>query len=321
MSLSSVVRGAPRGEFRFAIAHNLPPGSTIPVSLQALSRRWMDVLGDKMELTFLPPIPGGDGVLLRRITINQVQGAVIGATGLGMIDPAASAFQALPLLWDSWRAFDEARDRVRPTLEDRAIEKGYQILLWGEGGWLRWFSNKPLTSPADLKALRIAGDGTLPTWADDAKRLGTAVEVAPNKLGAAMAAGEVDAVLIPTSRAVDLGIAKAARSVLDLKWAPVVQALVMSYKAWERVPSEVRRRARSLAENIAHEIRANLRAEDDAAMTRLTDQFDLRVVTPGPETLADWNRIASDLRARARGTAVPEAVHDQIVGPIDAVKP
>lgn len=129
-----------------------------------------------------------------------------------------------------------------------------------------------------------------------------------------MAAGEVDAVLAPTSRAVDLGVAKAARSVFSLKWAPVVQALVFSSKAWERVPVEIRRRALSLAETIAHEIRANLRAEDDAAMTRLTDQFGLRVVTPGPEALADWNRIAADLRARARGTAVPEAVHDQIVG-------
>ena len=308
------VRAAVRAEVQIAVAHDLPKDSTIPSSLKALSRRWQDVLGNVMELYFMPPIPGGESVLLRRLGIRQIQGALLTGSGLGGIDPAARCLEAMPMLASTWAEVDGLQKRVEGHLAKVLHEKGYQVVLWGVGGWRRWFSNRPLTGPADLKGKRFAVEASIPGAAKELEGLGTPIAIPADKIGPALAAGEVEAALVPTARAAALGVPNAAKHLLDLKWAPMVHAFVVVRSTWERVPEDIRRRAENLRDNQEAEIRANLRSEDAAALIRLNDAFGVKVTPVSDAALGQWRTAAADVRSRQRGSTIPPEIFDALTG-------
>src|SRR5258708_37415901 len=71
------------------------------------------------------------------------------------------------MMYDSYEEVYYVLDKMRPRLESSLESKGFIVLNWADGGWVHFFTQKPVAVPDDLRALKLF------SWAGDAQ----AVEV------------------------------------------------------------------------------------------------------------------------------------------------
>ena len=112
-------------------------------------------------MNIYPGTQGGELQIVRRMRAGQIQGAMLTTVGLAQIDRSVTALQFMPLMFRDWNEVDLVRERLRPDLERRLREAGYVVLLWGDAGWVRYFSSRPIERLADFKPMKVmasAGD-------------------------------------------------------------------------------------------------------------------------------------------------------------------
>jgi TRAP-type C4-dicarboxylate transport system substrate-binding protein len=132
------------------IATVAPSGSSFHKRLQSLSAEWSRGPGG-VSMNIYAGTQGGELQIVRRMRVGQIQGAMLTSVGLAQIERSVTALQLMPLMFHDWDDVDRVRERLRPDLEARLLAAGYVVLFWGDGGWVRYFSNKPIKSVHDLK--------------------------------------------------------------------------------------------------------------------------------------------------------------------------
>ena len=123
------------------IASLVPKNSLYHQQLLELGEAWRAAQGGGAKfVVFTDGSQGGEAELARRMRIGQLQGALLSVVGLREIEPSISALQSLPLLFKSWDEVDYVREKMRPAMEKKFLDKGFVVLGWGDAGWVRFFS-------------------------------------------------------------------------------------------------------------------------------------------------------------------------------------
>lgn len=306
-------RGAERAEFRLAVATLAPRGSSFHKAFQSMGDEWKTLSGGRVELVIYPGTQGGEPTMVRRLGVNQLQGAMLTAAGMGIIDPSATALQLIPMAFQSWAEVDHVRERLRGELEVEFKNKGYEILTWADAGWVRWFSKRPLRTPADLKPMRVfAVAGDQPAL-DIVRDYYQPVVLEADKIYTALSTGMIDAVPLPAFLANFTQVATVAPHMLDLKYAPVVGAMVVTRRAWEKIPADLQALLRAAGEKAGETIRRQSRAEDDDAIKAMQAKQGLQVTPATPELVREWEQVISQAWPRIRGTLVPAPLFDKVL--------
>lgn len=313
-------RGAARAEFPLSFATLAPRGSTFHRAFQAMGQRWKEASGGRVEATIYPGTQGGESAIVRRMGINQLQGAMLTAGGMGLIDTSPTALQLLPMMFRNWEEVDHIRETMRPRLEQAFNKKGYEVLFWGDAGWVRWFTKKPIQRPADLKGMKIfaaAGDVEAISIMKDYY---DPVPLETDKIFTALTTGMIEGVTLPPFLANFMQVATLAKHMLDLKYAPVVGAMLVTQRGWHRIPEDLRATLQKIAEETGTEVRKQSRAEDDAAIEAMKEKQGL-VVTPVTEQIEEeWRRAIGQVQSRLRGPIVPAPLFDEVQSLLQAYR-
>src|SRR5215470_17738308 len=132
-----------------------PQGSPWYDALRDIGEAWKAESGGRIELIiYAGGVAGDEPDMVRKMRIGQLQAAALSEAGLHQILPEVRALM-MPMVLHSYAELDCVRDRVAPELERLFEAKGFKILNWGDAGWIRFFTTKPVTGPDDLKGLRI----------------------------------------------------------------------------------------------------------------------------------------------------------------------
>jgi len=294
---------------RFATV--VPPGSGFYQRLMALSADWQKGPGGaRMDL--YAGTQGGETQIVRRLRVGQIQGAMLTSDGLGQIEPGVTALQLMPLMFRNWEEVDYARDAVKAELEARLLKAGYVVLIWGDAGWVRFFSKSQLRNVKDLKAMRVFAAATSPEAQQILRSYYTPVVLDPDKVLLALRNGMIDALPVPASFANYSQVATQAPYMLDVKWAPVTGALIISARAWDALPAPTREWIRASCDKAGPGIRQSARAEDDAAIKAMQDKQGLKVTSLTPEAETDWRAVVAKEYPSIRGRVVPADTFDKV---------
>jgi TRAP-type C4-dicarboxylate transport system substrate-binding protein len=306
------VRAAAKAEFSLSFATLAPRGSSFHQSFQAMGQKWRQVSDGRVQATIYPGTQGGEPAIVRRMGINQLQGAMLTAGGMGLIDKSPTALQLLPLMFQSWEEVDQVRETMRPRLEEAFNRRGYEVLFWGDAGWVRWFTKKRVERPADLKPLKIFASAGDVEAMDIMKDYYEPVPLEADKIFTALTTGLIDGVTLPPFLANFTQVATVAKYMLDLKYAPVTGALLITRRAWERIPDDLRAKLRTVAEETGAEVRTNSRAEDDAAIGAMREKQGLQITSVNDDLENEWRRVISEAYPRLRGKIVPAPLFDEV---------
>ena len=122
-------------------------------------------------------------------------------------------------MYDSYEEVYGVLQRLRPGLEAKFQAKGFVVLAWADGGWVRFFSKKPVATPDDLRALKLF------TWSGNAEAVEllkaarfNPVPLPSTELATALQTGLVQAFGTPPGVALIAQYYTHTKYMTDLEW-------------------------------------------------------------------------------------------------------
>jgi TRAP-type C4-dicarboxylate transport system substrate-binding protein len=218
-----------------------PEGSIWHDVLLATRDEWRKISNGKVELRiYAGGVLGGEEEMVRKMQRRGLDALTISGAGLPFVDGIVDCLN-LPMLFDSYEELEHIRGAIAPELERSFEQHGYKILSWAEAGWVHFFTKRPVHTPEELRALRLwisAGD-------PKAERLGKelgfrVVPLSATDMLTGLQAGLIEAIDVPPLFALLDRSFQAAPYMIDLPFAPLNAATVITLPAWERIPSEYR---------------------------------------------------------------------------------
>ena len=306
---------------RLRIGTLVPKNSLYHRQLMEIGETWRTAQGGNAKyLVFTDGSQGGEAEMARRMRIGQLQGALLSVVGLREIEPSIAALQVMPLLFRNWDEVDYVREKMRPAMEKKFLDKGFVVLAWGDAGWVRFFSKEAALRPDDFKRMKFFAWGSEPEQQSIMKSLGyTPVPLETTDILPAIQTGMINVVPSTPYFALASQIYNAAPNMLEINWAPIVGALVVTKKAWDEMAPEVRDAVRATSEKAGVQIRAKARQEVDDAVDAMKKRG-LTVNKPNAEQMREWNDLAEKLYPRIRGSMVPAETFDEVFAHLKAFR-
>ena len=107
-----------------------------------------------------------------------------------------------------------------------------------------------------------------------------------------------------------------APNMLDVPWAPLVGATVISNETWDAIPTQYHEEFMAAVREIGTGLRDEIRRQDAKAIT-VMKKYGLNVVSPDAATRAQWKTAAERTYPIMRGKVVPEEVFDRCKSLLD----
>jgi TRAP-type C4-dicarboxylate transport system substrate-binding protein len=290
-----------------------PRDSSFHRILLAMGEKWRQAPGGGVTLTVYPDgAMGGEADMVRKMRIGQVQAGMLTVVGLAEIDPAVTALQNMPMMFRDLQEVDYIREKLRPNLEKRLLDKGFVVLFWGDAGWIRFFSRQPVVHPADLKKTKLfvwAGDNS---QVDLMKSAGyQPVPLETSDILPGLQTGLINAVPTIPYFALSTQLYNQAPHMLALNWAPLVGGTVVTRKVWDSLPPETCAALQKAANDAGAQIKARSRTESDEAVAAMQKRG-LIVHAVTPEIEAEWRKTVDAYQDQIRGKIVPADMYDEV---------
>ena len=326
-TLTVLCLGLALGSTAHAAANQLRIGTLAPKNslyhreLMTLGEAWRTAQGEGAKYVVYPDgSQGGETDMARRMRIGQLQGALLSVVGLREIEPSISALQNMPLLFRNWDEVDYVREKLRPSMEKKFLDKGFVVLAWGDAGWVRFFSKEAASRPDDYRKMKFFA------WAGESeqqeimKSLGyTPVPLETSDILPSIQTGMITAVPATPYFALASQVYATAPHMLDINWAPIVGALVVTKKAWDEMSPAARDALQAAGAQAGLHMRTKARQEVDEAVEAMKKRG-LQVHKPTPEQFAEWNALAEKLYPRIRGKMVPADTFDEVMALLKAYR-
>lgn len=290
-----------------------PDGSHWHESLKDLAVRWREISNGRVKLVIYPGGVAGDELgVMRRIRIGQMHAAFITTHGLNSITTASRVF-TLPRLIRNDQELDYVMEELTPRLNALLEDRGFIALGWGDAGWVRFFLPAAQTAIGEVQRFKLftwAGDPeSVQLWKDAGFNV---VPLAATEVTTGLQTGLIEAIPAPPSVAMASQWYTKTPYMIDLRIAPLTGALVISKRAWQRIPEELRPALRSEARRIVRQMRVENRRLEREAVEAMKKRG-LKVLQPSPAEIREWDAVASDVNRKVRGSYVPAEYFDEVL--------
>lgn len=291
-----------------------PKGSSYHQILQKMGEEWQRRSGDEVRVIIYPGgIQGGEAAMVERMQIGQTQAGLLSAGGLSEIESGVTGLQSLPMMFRDLAEVDAVGEKLRPRLERLMEAKGYVVLFWADTGWVRYFSKSPVRVPGDLRASKLLVWGGDPEQVDIMKEIGfSPVRLEASDIVTGLQTGLIDALACPPFFALVNQVYTSAPYMVEVNWAPLVGACVLSKRTWDRLPENLRPALRLAARRAGESMTLAARAEGAEAVAAMEEKWGLQVHRPTAEEKAQWHALGEQLYPKIRGRIVPADTFDEV---------
>lgn len=284
-----------------------PWGQVLRVWAKAVKEK----TGGEVELEFYWNATQGDEpAQMSKMKTGQLDGAIVSAVGLGIVDPSVNVLQ-VPGLYAGWKELDQVRDALRPRFEKTFREAGFELVGWGDIGLDRLMTKGfALKSPQDFKGKRPwvwREDPILPALfqAAGATPVPTSLPEAITELST----GNVNVMSVSALASEQLQWSSRLDHVSELVVAPNVGGMVLAKAKLDTLKAEHRAIVVETGRLAAKALTERIRKEDGEALERLKKR--MTWVEANAADAAAWKALFADSRTRlTKGTLTPELMKE-----------
>ncbi len=289
----------------------VPDGSSWHLILKETADKWKQVSGGRVTVRLFPGgVAGDDPDVVRKMRLGTLNAGVLTSVGVAEIDKSVYAM-GIPLMYDSYEEVYWVHEKMRPKLEASLEAKGFVVLNWADGGWVHFFTQKPVAVPDDLRKLKLF------SWAGDAEAVEVwrsagfnPVPLPSTEISTALQTGLVEALGSPPQVAVISQFFTHAKNMTDLRWQLLQGATIITKATWEKIPADVRPELLK----VSQEAGARLQKEIRESETKDVDAMKKRGLTVVPVSAAQraqWQKLTESIYPRIRGKVVPAEAFDE----------
>ncbi len=301
-----------RPEIEIKVGTLAPEGTPWYDVIQEIGAKWKALSGGKIGLTiFGGGVQGDEADMIRKMRIGQMQMGAFTSVGLETITKEMSALW-IPLLFQNYDELDYVRSKLDARLEKALGDKGFVVLNWGDAGWVKYFAKKPIPDLKSLQSLKLF------TWAGSAeseemyKSAGfKVVPLAPTDILTSLQTNMIEAFPAPATAALANQWFGLAKNMMDIKFAPVVGATIITKAAWDRIDPSLRPALLKAAQDTGAKFTPQIRKlETDAIEAMVKRGLQIQKLTPQAEQ--EWQQMAEKFYPKIRGTIVPADLFDEV---------
>jgi len=289
----------------------VPDGSSWHLILKEAADQWKQVSGGRVSVRLFPGgVAGDDPDVVRKMRLGTLNAGVLTSVGVAEIDKSVYAM-GIPLMYDSYDEVYWVHEKMRPKLEASLEAKGFVVLNWADGGWVHFFTTKPVAVPDDLRKLKLF------TWAGDAESVEAwrsagfnPVPLPSTEIATALQTGLVEALGSPPQVAVISQFFNQAKNMTDLRWQLLQGATIITKAAWEKIPAEVRPELLRVSQEAGTRLRKEIR-ESEAKDVEAMKKRGLTVVPVSAAQRAQWQKLTESIYPRIKGKVVPAEAFEE----------
>jgi TRAP-type C4-dicarboxylate transport system substrate-binding protein len=313
VAVSFATAAAAQGATRIRLGTLAPQGSSYHRILQEMGEKWRTASNGAVQLVvYAGGTMGSETELVRRMRLGQLHAATITVTGLEEIDPSVSGLQEMPMMYRTLEEAEYVRAKLEPTLTRIMGDKGFVVLFWADAGWVRYFSRRPAVRPDEFKTLKVFVTAGSTEHFDLMKSAGhSPVALEWSDALTALQTGMIDAVPTIPYYALAGQFYTVAGNMLELNWAPLVGATIISKKTWDALPAATQTQFRAAALEAGRQFQAAGRKENDEAVAAMQSRG-LKLVPITPVALSEWRAMAEGFYPKIRGSMVPADIFDEV---------
>lgn len=285
-----------------------PAGSFWDDALKALATEWRDITGGEVTIRIYPGgVAGDEGDMLRKMRINQLDAAVLTGMGFTKLNPELFVL-SLPFFVQDDDELLYLLAAMKDRLEQLVRDKGFEVVGWQMAGWIYFFSKNPVVYPQDLRTHKISVTADAPEISQIWKNMGfTVVPLSTLDLMSGLQSGMVNSFYSSPILAASYQWFGLAKNMTSLKLSPLVGGLVISERAWKRIPDKYKPALLASAERILAPLYAEtIRLEGEAV--KVMTSHGLSVHTVPPDAFKQW----TDLGERGYGDVIGKTISREI---------
>ena len=310
VTMTFAINSAKADDITIKLGTLAPEGSSWDLIMKDMGEEWKTA-GVKLQ-TYPGGVLGDEPDIVTKMNIGQIQAGVLTVVGLAAIDKAVQVL-SIPLLYKSDAESDYVRAKLQPILEKRLLAKGFKVLNWGEAGWVYFFGKKPILTPDDLKKMKFF------VWGDDMDTLNiwksagyspvplSATDILPN-----LQTGLINSFDATPLSALSFQWFALAPHMTNVKWAPLVGATIITTKAWDAIPEEIKPALLKAAATAGKRFRTEIRAANTKAVDVMKTKG-LVVHDVDEATYQQWEKVFQDAYPQISGTIIPKDIFDLAV--------
>jgi TRAP-type C4-dicarboxylate transport system substrate-binding protein len=289
----------------------VPENSSWYLVLKDVADKWGKASGGKVKVILYPGgRKGDDPDVVRDMRLGGLQGAVLTSVGLAEIDRAIYAL-SIPMAYESYEEVYAVLEKMRPRFEASMDAKGFVVVNWADGGWVQFFTKAPVTTPDDLKKLKLfqwAGDPkSLEIW----KSLGFNPRPAPStELVTGLQTGLFEAFGAPPQVCAIARYYEHIKYMTDLRWTLLMASTVIDKGTWAKIPAELKPVLLQIARDGGARLQAEIRKSGESDVQAMKSAG-LTVVPIDAKAKDTWRKLAESTYSRVRGDYVPMDAYDE----------
>jgi TRAP-type transport system periplasmic protein len=249
----------------------VPANSPWDLGLRKLAAEWSRISNGRVRLSYPRSMANASQEdILQKMKFN-LDGGMLETTGLFFIDKDFLLL-SMPSIISDEKEFAAAMSAVRPIMKARLADR-FELITIAQGGYLHFFSNRPIVSPADLVNARIGVDASQDILMKQMQAIGartvksdmstTLLQFNSNALDVSYTSPLIIATLWSQFK-------RSVSHMSSFRLSPFYGALLINRRSWDRVPEEFKPALLAAADQISLEIASEaLKLEREAiAMMR-----------------------------------------------------
>ena len=311
LAITGFLVASAEAQITVKMATLVPDGSSWYLTLKEAADQWKKISNGRVTLVIYPGgVAGDDPDVVRKMRLGTLQAGVLTAVGVAEVDKSIYAL-GVPMMYASYDEVYSVLEKMRPTLEASIEKQGFVVLNWADGGWAHFFSQKPVTTPDDLKKLKLfawAGD----TDAVEIMRAAgfNPVALPSTEIATALQTGLVNAVPVPPQVAVITQYYNYAKNMTDLDWQLLLGATVIDKHIWDRIPADLHAPLLEVMQVAGKRLQDEIRKGGERDVEAMKKRG-LNVVPVDATAREAWVKVAESVYPRIRGRIVPADAFDE----------
>ncbi len=296
-------------------ALSLKLGSLVPAdspwdrALHRIAAEWGKISAGSVSMRVYPGgVAGDEPDMLRKIRIGQLNAAMVTMNGLQSIYNGVKVL-SYPLFISDDSELSYLLEKMGPVFEAELEKRGFKVILWSAGGWLYFFTRQPVARPDDLRKQKLwvwGNPDEMQAWQKSGFQV---VPLASTDITTSLQSGMIDGMITSPLLAASNQWFGIAGNMTALKLAPLWGAMVVSVRAWEEIPPELRPRLVAAARRITADLAPQIE-KADAEAVRVMKTYGLRVVAVDSAQRAEWEAVVHKGFEMLVGKAYdPESYH------------
>jgi TRAP-type C4-dicarboxylate transport system substrate-binding protein len=298
-------------QIKVKMATLVPEGTSWATIIKEAGEKWKKTSNGRVTMTiYWGSVSGDDPDVVRKMRLGTLHAGLLTSVGLAEIDKSVYAL-GVPMMYASYDEVYAVLEKMRPKLETNIENKGFVVLNWVDGGWVRYFTQKPVLIPDDLKKLKLFAWENDTDSIDILKSMGFNPQPMPTaEIATALQTGRINAVPISPQVAVISQYYNYAKNMTALNWELLLGATVIDKRAWNKIPADLHAPLLQAMEESGKKLRDEIRKSGERDVAEMKKRG-LNIVPVDAKARDAWVKVAESSYPKIRDRIVGAEAFDE----------